>query len=108
MKENVGDKQPVSAFHAADSLKHIDRVIDKISSIRTYYGAMQNRLDSTYNADANTKENTTASESRIRDTDMETEIVRNSRYNILLQAGEAMLSQANQSKQSVLDLLGNI
>lgn len=108
LKENVGDKQPVSAFHAADSLKHIDRVIDKISSIRTYYGAMQNRLDSTYNADANTKENTTASESRIRDTDMETEIVRNSRYNILLQAGEAMLSQANQSKQRVLDLLGNI
>ncbi len=48
LKENVGDTDPVSAFHAADSLKHLDRVIDKISSIRSYYGAMQNRLGSAY------------------------------------------------------------
>lgn len=105
LKEEVGDKLPISAFHASDSLKHMDRVIDKISSIRSYYGAIQNRLESTYNIDSNTKENATASESRIRDTDMESELVRNSQYNILLRAGEAMLSQANQSKQGVLNLL---
>lgn len=102
LKENVGDTDPVSAFHAADSLKHLDRVIDKISSIRSYYGAMQNRLGSAYNNNANYSENISASESRIRDTDMENELVTNSKYNILQQAGEALIAQANQNKQGVL------
>lgn len=105
LKENVGDTDPVSAFHAADSLKHLDRVIDKISSIRSYYGAMQNRLESAYNNNANYSENISASESRIRDTDMENELVTNSKYNILHQAGEALIAQANQNKQGVLELL---
>lgn len=105
LKENVGDTDPVSAFHAADSLKHLDRVIDKISSIRSYYGAMQNRLGSAYNNNANYSENISASESRIRDTDMENELVTNSKYNILQQAGEALIAQANQNKQRVLELL---
>lgn len=105
LKENVGDTDPVSAFHAADSLKHLDRVIDKISSIRSYYGAMQNRLGSAYNNNSNYSENIPASESRIRDTDMENELVTNSKYNILQQAGEALIAQANQNKQGVLELL---
>lgn len=105
LKENVGDTDPVSAFHAADSLKHLDRVIDKISSIRSYYGAMQNRLGSAYNNNASYSENISASESRIRDTDMENELVTNSKYNILQQAGEALIAQANQNKQGVLELL---
>lgn len=105
LKENVGDTDPVSAFHAADSLKHLDRVIDKILSIRSYYGAMQNRLGSAYNNNANYSENISASESRIRDTDMENELVTNSKYNILQQAGEALIAQANQNKQGVLELL---
>lgn len=105
LKENVGDTDPVSAFHAADSLKHLDRVIDKISFIRSYYGAMQNRLGSAYNNNANYSENISASESRIRDTDMENELVTNSKYNILQQAGEALIAQANQNKQGVLELL---
>lgn len=105
LKENVGDTDPVSAFHAADSLNHLDRVIDKISSIRSYYGAMQNRLESAYNNNANYSENISASESRIRDTDMENELVTNSKYNILQQAGEALIAQANQKKQGVLELL---
>ena len=105
LKENVGNTDPVSAFHAADSLKHLDRVIDKISSIRSYYGAMQNRLGSAYNNNANYSENISASESRIRDTDMENELVTNSKYNILQQAGEALIAQANQNKQRVLELL---
>lgn len=105
LKENVGDTDPVSAFHAADSLKHLDRVIDKISSIRSYYGAMQNRLGSAYNNNANYSENISASESRIRDTVMENELVTNSKYNILQQAGEALIAQANQNKQGVMELL---
>lgn len=105
LKETIGLDQPISAFHASDSLEHMDRVIDKISSVRSYYGSIQNRLSSTYNVDNNTQENTTASESRIRDTDMESELVRNSQFTILQQAGEAMMAQANQSKKGVLDLL---
>lgn len=105
LKEQVGEKQQISAFHADDSLPHMDRVLNKISTIRSYYGAMQNRLSSTHDVDANTKENVTASESRIRDTDMSAEIVKNSTYNILQQADEAMISQTIQSKQHVLELL---
>ena len=105
LKEETGEAKQISAFHADDSLPHMDRVINKISTIRTYYGAMQNRLSSTHDVDAITEENVTASESRIRDTDMSAEIVKNSKYNILLQTGEAMISQANQSKQHVLELL---
>ena len=77
-------------------------MIDKISSIRSYYGAMQNRLGSAYNNNANYSENISASESRIRDTDMENELVTNSKYNILQQAGEALIAQANLNKQGVL------
>lgn len=83
----------------------MDRVIDKISAIRSYYGAIQNRLSSTNNIDSNTGENVTASESRIRDTDMSAELVRNSLYNILQQSGQSILAQANQSKQGILQLL---
>lgn len=79
--------------------------MNKISTVRSYYGAVQNRLSSAYNVDSNIQENTTASESRIRDTDMESELVRNSQFAILQQAGEAMMAQANQSKKGVLDLL---
>lgn len=89
LKENVGDTDPVSAFHAADSLKHLDRVIDKISSIRSYYGAMQNRLGSAYNNNANYSENISASESRIRDTDMENELVTNSKYKYTAAGGRS-------------------
>ena len=105
LKETVGLEKPISAFHGADSLKHMDRVIDKISAIRSYYGAIQNRLSSTNNIDSNTGENVTASESRIRDTDMSAELVRNSLYNILQQSGQSILAQANQSKQGILQLL---
>lgn len=105
LKQTVGIDQPISAFHASDSLDHMDRVMNKISTVRSYYGAMQNRLSSAYNVDSNIQENTTASESRIRDTDMESELVRNSQFAILQQAGEAMMAQANQSKKGVLDLL---
>ena len=77
-----------------------------VSQQRSDLGAIQNRLEHTINNLDNITENTTAAESQIRDTDMATEMVRYSNNNILMQAGQAMLAQANQSNQGVLSLLG--
>ena len=77
-----------------------------VSEQRSDLGAVQNRLEHTINNLDNVVENTTSAESQIRDTDMATEMVRFSNNNILTQAGQAMLAQANQSNQGVLSLLG--
>jgi len=76
-----------------------------VSTQRSDLGAVQNRLEHTVNNLKNVVENTTASESAIRDTDMATEMVKFANNNILAQAGQAMLAQANQSNQGVLSLL---
>ena len=76
-----------------------------VSQQRSDLGAIQNRLEHTVNNLDNVVENTTAAESAIRDTDMATEMVRFANNNILAQAGQAMLAQANQSNQGVLSLL---
>ncbi|MBQ9926418.1 MAG: flagellin [Lachnospiraceae bacterium] len=80
--------------------------IQDVSEQRSDLGAIQNRLEHTINNLDNVVENTTAAESQIRDTDMATEMVKYSNNNILAQAGQAMLAQANQSNQGVLSLLG--
>ncbi len=105
LKIKVGRAQPISAFHATDSLDHIDRTTKKISGIRSYYGAVQNRLDTTYNNILNYSENLQSSESHIRDTDMATEITENAKLSILQQAAQSMLAQANSSNQGILNLL---
>ncbi|BCK01226.1 flagellin N-terminal helical domain-containing protein [Anaerocolumna chitinilytica] len=96
----------VSAYSAAtNQISVIDAAIAKVSSQRSTMGAMQNRLEHTIaNAD-NTAENLTAAESRIRDVDMAKEMVTYSKNNILQQAAQSMLAQANQSTQGVLSLL---
>ncbi len=91
---------------ALASIETIKAAIQKISTQRSSLGAVQNRLDHTINNLDNVVENTTSAESAIRDTDMATEMVRYSNNNILNQAGQAMLAQANQSNQGVLSLLG--
>ena len=80
--------------------------IKDVSQQRSDLGAIQNRLEHTIANLDNVVENTTAAESQIRDTDMATEMVRFSNNNILAQAGQAMLAQANQTNQGVLSLLG--
>ena len=80
--------------------------INAVSKQRSDLGAIQNRLEHTINNLDNVAENTTSAESAIRDTDMATEMVRYANNNILIQAGQSMLSQANQSNQGVLSLLG--
>ena len=80
--------------------------LQDVSEQRSDLGAIQNRLEHTINNLDNVVENTTSAESAIRDTDMASEMVKYSNNNILAQAGQAMLAQANQSNQGVLSLLG--
>lgn len=90
---------------AQQAIDAIKKGINKLSSYRSYYGAVQNRLEHTIKNLDNVVENTTAAESLIRDTDMAKEMVQFSNQNILEQAGVSMLTQANQQPQSVLSLL---
>lgn len=83
----------------------VKAAIKTVSKQRSDLGAIQNRLEHTINNLDNVVENTTSAESAIRDTDMATEMVKYSNNNILSQAGQAMLAQANQSNQGVLSLL---
>ncbi len=92
--------------NADEAVNKIADAIQKVSTQRSALGAIQNRLEHTINNLDNVVENTTAAESQIRDTDMATEMVRYSNNNILAQAGQSMLAQANQSNQGVLSLLG--
>jgi flagellin len=90
-----------TAGEAATSITAIDAQIKNISTARAGLGAVQNRFESTINSLNVSAENLTAAESRIRDTDMASEMVSYTRSNILSQAGTAMLAQANQSNQGV-------
>ena len=91
--------------NARASIETIKEAIQKVSTQRSALGAVQNRLEHTISNLDNVVENTTSAESQIRDTDMATEMVKYSNNNILSQAGQAMLAQANQSNQGVLALL---
>jgi flagellin len=91
---------------AGAAMSKIQSAIDKVSTQRSYLGAIQNRLEHTIANLDTASENTQAAESRIRDTDMAKEMVTYSKNNILAQAGQSMLAQANQSTQGVLSLLG--
>ena len=95
-----------SYANATAAITTIDGAITTVTAERSKLGAIQNRLEHTINNLDNVVENTTSAESSIRDTDMASEMVRYSNNNILAQAGQAMLAQANQSNQGVLSLLG--
>ncbi len=90
---------------AGNAITSLDTAIGNVSTIRGNLGALQNRFESMINNLQVTTENLSASESRIRDTDMAQEMVSFTKNNVLLQAGTAMLSQANQVPQSILSLL---
>ncbi|NLX91885.1 MAG: flagellin, partial [Firmicutes bacterium] len=101
------DKIIVTNREAANkAISTIDRAIQRVSSERSKMGALQNRLDHTINNLGVAAENLTAAESRIRDLDMAQEMMEFTRNNIMLQAGTAMLAQANMKPQVVLQLLG--
>ncbi len=99
----VNGEDDTNALNAIETIK---AALNKVSDQRAALGAVQNRLEHTINNLDNVVENTTSAESQIRDTDMATEMVRYANNNILAQAGQSMLAQANQSNQGVLSLLG--
>lgn len=94
-----------SQASAAAAITSINTLIETVSSGRSYLGAMQNRLEHTITNLDNASENLTAAESRIRDVDMAKEMMEQTKNSILAQASQAMLAQANQQPQSVLQLL---
>ena len=98
----VDGADDTNALNAIDTIK---QSIQKVSDQRSALGAVQNRLEHTISNLDNVVENTTSAESRIRDTDMAEEMVNYSKNNILQQAGQSMLAQANQANQGVLSLL---
>ena len=100
---NVKDETGTAATYAVDAIAD---AVAKVSAQRSKLGAVQNRLEHTIKNLDNIVENTTAAESQIRDTDMASEMVKYSNNNILSQAGQSMLAQANQANQGILSLLG--
>lgn len=107
--KGLGIKEPdilvMSEANCDNAMNRLGDAIEKVSSYRSLFGAQQNRLECAKSVDDNTAENTTAAESRIRDTDMAEEMVNFSKNNILAQVGQSMLAQANQSTQGILSLL---
>ena len=101
----VSDLNVSTEEDATNAIDRISEAVKKVSSQRSTLGAVQNRLEHTISNLDNVVENTTSAESRIRDTDMAQEMVNYSKNNILAQAGQSMLAQANQSNQGVLSLL---
>lgn len=105
--KSIRDKKLMASLSGArKSISAITTAIAQISKIRSQLGAVQNRLEHTISNLDNVVENTTAAESAIRDTDMADMMVQYSKNNILQQAGQSMLAQANQANQGVLSLLG--
>lgn len=102
LKENLKTE---TATNAQSAITVVQSSIEKLSKLRSKLGAVQNRLEHTVANLDNISENTQSSESRIRDTDMAEEMVQYSKNNILQQAGQSMLAQANQANQGVLSLL---
>ena len=95
-----------SAKTAQNTLSHIDSFIASIDSKRAELGAVQNRLESTIRNQSNVSENVSAARSRIRDTDFASETAAMTQQNIIQQASQSILSQANQRPQVALSLLG--
>lgn len=88
------------------AIDQIDNAINKVSMVRATFGSIQNRLEHKIENLTTTSENLTEAESSIRDTDMASEMLNYTKYNILQQAAQSMLAQANQQPQSILQLLG--
>ncbi len=104
---SLGAAIPAATFAlgTATDLAEVDAAINSVSDTRAQFGAVQNRMEYTVNSISSYHENLTSAESRIRDVDMAAELVTKTKLSILQQAGTAMLAQANQSNQGVLQLL---
>ena len=102
----TGQVDVTTQGNADTAIATIDNAIEQVSTVRSKLGAKQNRLEHTINNLSTSEENLTAAKSRIKDVDMASEMMDMSKQRILSQAGTAMLAQANQKSQGVLQLLG--
>ncbi|SFG30376.1 flagellinolysin [Oribacterium sp. WCC10] len=102
----LSDVDVLSRQGANDAMGKLQEAVNSTSLTRAYFGAKQNRLEHTLNNLEVSNENTVSAESRIRDTDMAKSISKHTKSNIMMQAAQSMLAQANQSPQGVLSLLG--
>ncbi|MBZ9635993.1 flagellin [Clostridium sp. FP1] len=91
-----------------DSLENVDKALDIIISARSKFGALENRLESSYNSTIEIADKIQSAESSIRDTDMAEEMMEYSKYNILIEAGNAMMVQSNKIPQDALRILENV
>ena len=103
---NTKNLSLATAADANTAIDKIDNAINKVSMVRATFGATQNRLEHKIENLTTTNENLTEAESGIRDTDMASEMLSYTKYNVLQQAAQSMLAQANQQPQSILQLLG--
>ena len=103
---NTENLSLATAEDANEAMDQIDKAINKVSMVRASFGSIQNRLEHKIENLTTTNENLTDAESSIRDTDMASEMLNYTKYNILQQAAQSMLAQANQQPQSILQLLG--
>ncbi len=103
---NTANLSLASQSDANAAIDQIDNAINKVSMVRATFGSIQNRLEHKIENLTATAENMTEAESTIRDTDMASEMMNYTKYNILQQAAQSMLAQANQQPQSILQLLG--
>ena len=103
---NTENLSLATADDANEAIDQIDKAINKVSMVRASFGSIQNRLEHKIENLTTTSENLTDAESSIRDTDMASEMLNYTKYNILQQAAQSMLAQANQQPQSILQLLG--
>lgn len=101
----LSDTNVLTEEDALAAIDEVSNALEIVSAQRSLFGAYQNRMEHAYNIDKNSSENTQSAESQIRDTDMAEEMVQYSNLNILGQAGQSMLSQANQKNQGILNLL---
>ncbi len=102
---SLGSAAAVTTLGGTTALSAIDDAIDKVSAERAQFGAVQDRLEHTLNNWRPYQENLTSSDSQIKDVDMASEMVNFTKLQVLQQAGTAMLAQANQAPQSILQLL---
>ncbi len=102
----VADVSVAAQYDANKAIEKIDEAVKTVSTYRAAMGALQNRMEKTINSLNTANENLTSSESRIRDTDMAAEMVEYQKNNILQQASQSMLAQANQQTSGILSLLG--
>ena len=103
---NTANLSLATADEANYAIDQIDKAINKTSMVRATFGSIQNRLEHKITNLTTTSENLQEAESSIRDTDMASEMMNYTKYNILQQAAQSMLAQANQQPQSILQLLG--